>query len=153
MWRKTTKINHRPAISLESTVRKAQANGEHVVAIFFDIEKAYDLTWRYGVIKAIHQAGLRGGMARFIINFLEERTFKVKTNSIHSGSQRQHEGIPQGSVISPTLFILSVNKLIKLITNHQRFQKSLFIDDLQVSYRDADLQNVKEHLQNCINTL
>ena len=27
---------------------------EHVVAVFFDLEKAYDTTWRYGILKDIH---------------------------------------------------------------------------------------------------
>ena len=39
---KRTTIDH--FLSLEATVRNAQANSEHIVATFFDMEKAYDLT-------------------------------------------------------------------------------------------------------------
>ena len=117
------------------------------------MEKAYDLTWRYGIIKDIYHTGLRGRLAKFIVNFLKERNFKVKVNNILSENQRQEEGIPQGSVVSPTLFILRINKLAQLIPKHPRFQMSLFMDDLQVSYRDADMQNIETNLQNCINVL
>ena len=117
------------------------------------MEKAYDLTWRYGIIKDICHTGLRGRLAKFIVNFLKERNFKVKVNNILSENQRQEEGIPQGSAVSPTLFILRINKLAQLIPKHPRFQMSLFMDDLQVSYRDADMQNIETNLQNCINVL
>ena len=40
---KLTTIDH--LLSLETTVRKAQTNSEQVVSIFYDMEKAYDLTW------------------------------------------------------------------------------------------------------------
>ena len=37
-------------VRLESEVRKAFALGEHMVSIFFNLEKAYDMTWRHGVL-------------------------------------------------------------------------------------------------------
>ena len=47
-------------IRLETFIRDAFINQEHVVAVFFDFEKAYDTTWRYGILKDIHKLGLRG---------------------------------------------------------------------------------------------
>ena len=35
-------------VKLESFIRDAFINKEHAVSIFFDLEKAYDTTWRYG---------------------------------------------------------------------------------------------------------
>ena len=39
---------------------------EHLVAVFFDLEKVYDTTWRYGILKDIHKLGLRGRLPTFI---------------------------------------------------------------------------------------
>ena len=61
---KQTTIDH--LVSLEATVKKAQANSEHVVSIFFDMEKAYDLAWRHGILMDIHEAGIDGRMFKFI---------------------------------------------------------------------------------------
>ena len=47
-------------VRLETFIRDAFIKKEHVVAVFFDLEKAYDTTWRYGILKDIHKLGLRG---------------------------------------------------------------------------------------------
>ena len=49
-------------------------NGEHVVSIFFDLEKAY-ATWKYGIMKDLHDMDLRGRLPLSIQNFLSERKF------------------------------------------------------------------------------
>ncbi len=35
-----------PIVCLEIEIRKAQINKESVIAVFLDVEKAYDMTWR-----------------------------------------------------------------------------------------------------------
>ena len=44
-----------------------------VVAVFFDLEKAYDTTWRYGIMKDIHKLGLRGRLPTFTESCLADR--------------------------------------------------------------------------------
>ena len=39
---------------LKTFIRDAFIKREHVVAVFFDLEKAYDTTWRYGILKDLH---------------------------------------------------------------------------------------------------
>ena len=40
-------------VRLETFIRDAFIKKEHVVAVFFDLKKAYDTTWRYGILKDI----------------------------------------------------------------------------------------------------
>ena len=44
-------------VKLETFTRDVFSKKEHVVAVFFDLEKAYDTTWRYGILKYIHKLG------------------------------------------------------------------------------------------------
>ena len=53
-------------VRLETFIRDAFIKKEHVVAVFFDLEKAYDTTWRYGIFKDIHKLGLRGRLLTFM---------------------------------------------------------------------------------------
>jgi Reverse transcriptase (RNA-dependent DNA polymerase) len=47
-------------VPLESFVHEAFVRGEHATAVFFDMEKAYDTTWKYGILQDLQNAGLRG---------------------------------------------------------------------------------------------
>ena len=68
-------------VTLETFIRNAFIKKEHVVAVFFDLEIAYDTTWRYGNIKDIHKLGLRGRLPTFIENFLADRAMQVRVGS------------------------------------------------------------------------
>ena len=68
-------------VRLETFVREAFVNKQHTVAIFFDLEKAYDTTWKYGIMKDLFDTGLRGRLPIFIGNFLKDRQFQVPDES------------------------------------------------------------------------
>ncbi|GFV77800.1 RNA-directed DNA polymerase from mobile element jockey [Trichonephila clavipes] len=64
-------------IQLESKIRNAFVRRNHLVSIFFDIEKAYDRTWRYGILRTLFNFGFRGNLPTFIKMFLNLRTFRA----------------------------------------------------------------------------
>ena len=146
MWRQSQINKYRPSFVLEASVRKVQANSEHVVSIFIDKEKAYDLTWRHGILIDLHEAGKEERMFRFIENFLRARSFKVKVNETLSNTKAQTESIPQGSVVSPTFFILTINKIVAKLPDYNRLQIPLYMDDLQISYRHRNSKVVERKL-------
>ena len=47
-------------IRLESFIRDSFLKGNHVVSVFFYLEKAYDTVWKYGVTRDLYKIGLRG---------------------------------------------------------------------------------------------
>ena len=46
---------------LESFVREAFVQRQHAVGVFFDLEKAYESTWKFGIMRDLHNAGAAGG--------------------------------------------------------------------------------------------
>ena len=96
-------------VRFESFVREAFIKKEHVVAIFFDLEKAYDTTWKHGILRDLHELGFRGRLPCFISNFLSDRLFQVKIGSTLSDFHVQENGVPQGSILSPVLFNIKIN--------------------------------------------
>jgi hypothetical protein len=74
------------------------------VSIFFDLEKGYDITWKYDILRDLFDMGLKGNLPTFISNFLSDREFNVRVNSTYSDIQEQEMGVPQGSILSVTLF-------------------------------------------------
>ena len=69
-------------------------------------------------------------MGVFVSNFLASPTFKVRVGDSTSESFKQEEGVPQGGVMSTTLFIISINGKISGIPPGVR--TSLYVDDLAV---------------------
>ena len=143
--RKST-VDH--LVRLESFIRDAFLNKQEVVSIFFDLEKAYDTTWKYGILKDLHEAGLRGRMPIFISNFLENRNFRVRLGSTFSDPFDQEMGVPQGSILSVTLFSLKINSLAKILS--EDVQGSLFVDDFLMSYRAKNTRTCERKLQCCL---
>ena len=45
-------------VHFETFVREAFINRQHVVSVFFDLKSAYDTTWKYGILKDLHDFGL-----------------------------------------------------------------------------------------------
>ena len=112
-------------IRMDTFIRKVLANAE-VISIFFDMEKAYDKTWRYGIMRDLHEAGLGGKMPMFIVKILESRLFQVKLQQKYSTLRTQESGVPQGSTISVTLFAIKINSLSRVIPREIRGR----VDDL-----------------------
>ena len=138
-------------VRFETLVREAFIRKQHLVAIFFDLEKAYDTTWSYGILKDLHKAGLRGHLPNFIANFLKERQFRVKVGSTLSDLFKQEVGVPQGSILSPTLFMLKINNITKCL--NQGVDSSLYVDDFLISFKGRNMATTERQLQSCLNKL
>lgn len=113
-------------VRTEQSTRTAFATKEHLVSIFFGLEKAYDMTWRYGILEDLFSMGLRGLLPRCIAAFLHGRQFRVRVADHLSDIQPQVYCVPQGSVLSVTLF--AINSITNHIPSTFRFLSSLFVD-------------------------
>ena len=50
---------------------------QHVESVFFYLESAYDTTWKYGILKDLHDFGLQGRLPLFISAFLDKSFLHV----------------------------------------------------------------------------
>ncbi|GFS77403.1 RNA-directed DNA polymerase from mobile element jockey [Trichonephila clavipes] len=117
-------------IKLESKIRNAFVRRNNLVSIFFDIEKAYDRTWHYRILRTLFNFGLRGNLPTFIKIFLKLRTFRVRLGGTLSAPFTQVEGVPQGSILSVTLFICHISPILNVYS--PSFLASLYVGDLQI---------------------
>ena len=138
-------------LRLETSIREAFIREQHLIAIFFDLEKAYDTAWKYGILKDLHDSGLRGYLPTFIANFLQNRNFRVKLGDTLSGRFPQEMGAPQGSILSPTLFNLKINSIVKCISSD--VDCSLYVDDFLITCKSKDLNIAEQKLQKCLKNL
>ena len=95
-----------PLTFLETYILSAFASKQVVLAVFFDLEKAYDTTWRYHILHQLYSWNITGNMEIFLQSLLSHRSFQVRIANTLSPSYTQYEGVPQGSVLSTTLLLL-----------------------------------------------
>ncbi|GFU28328.1 probable RNA-directed DNA polymerase from transposon X-element [Trichonephila clavipes] len=136
---------------LESKIRNTFVRRNHLVSIFFDIEKAYDRTWRYGILRTLFDFGFRGNLPTFIQHFLKLRTFRVRLGGTLSAPFTQAEGVPQGSILSVTLFICHISSILNILS--PSIQASLYVDDLQISCEGSDMRMIERQLQTAVNNI
>ncbi len=77
--------------------------------------------------------GVPGVMVRWFAAFLEGRQARVRVNGGVSKWRRLQEGLPQGAVSSPALFLLYANEWNGMIEDGVRY--SGFADDLALFRR------------------
>ena len=138
-------------LKLETSIREAFVRREHLVAVFFDIEKAYDKTWRYGILKDLYNTGLRGNLPYFIHNFLENRTFQVRFGNSLSNTFIQEQGVPQGAILSVTLFIFKLNNILNQLPFS--VEGSLYVDDLMIFCRSQNMNFIERQIQTALNKI
>ena len=79
-------------------------------------------------MKDLHKLGLKGQLQLFIQNFLSDRTFNVRIGNTLSDIFKQEQGVPQGSILSPTLFGIKINDIVKCVKD---LDCSLFVTILE----------------------
>jgi hypothetical protein len=112
---------------------------------------ADDTAWNLGILYDLDEVGFRGRMPHFIDSFLQSREFKVRVGSTLSDSVDQEMGVPQGAILSVTLFSIKINNLAKVLNDN--IDGSLFVDDFSISCRGSNMATVERQLQLCLNKI
>ena len=130
---------------LETDVRLTLIRGEICVSIFLDFTSAFDVMWHNGLLLRLQELGLHGNLPNFIKGFLTDRRIAVRINNTLSAWRAISAGSPQGSVLSPTLFILMINDLFKGFPSGIKY--SLFADDAAMWIVGPDMSTIIPVLQ------
>lgn len=133
---------------LHTEATQAFVNGQSLIAVFFDLKRAFDTTWRAHIMHSLREMGLGGNLLYYIGNFLQNRTFRTKVGSYLSASYVQENGVPQGSVISPTLFSVALNSIADTVISPVKM--SVYADDIVIYCRGSNISTATQLLQDTI---
>lgn len=111
--------------------------------ILFDIEKAFDSVWHDGLIFKLHKMGFPPYLCAMIKSFTASRTFKVHINADRSSAKAIPAGLPQGSILSPTLYSIFVADL----KFNQHTQSACYADDTAIYSSANRTTTIQKNLQ------
>ena len=138
-------------VFLESNICDALAENQHMLTVCLDMMKAYDLLWRYRLLEILRKHKITGNMYHFIQNFLNDRSIQVRINTALSKAVIIQNGVPQGAVISVTLFLLAINDILDYIPSPTR--TTIFADDVTIFITGKNLKSSEELMQRTLNSL
>ena len=119
---------------------------KRTVMALFDYSKAFDTVWRERLLIILSEKGIPAKFIRWIAAFLNNRQARVLYGSAMSRSHKIKQGVPQGSVLAPLLFLLFIDE----VTKNLPAEHALFVDDLSVWSCDNNKEKAVERVQKAI---
>ena len=92
-------------------IRRAFNRSGATQAVALDISKAFDRVWHAGLLHKLKSYGISGQIFGLISSFLSNRWLWVVLDGKSSLEYPGIAGVPQGSILGPTLFLLYINGL------------------------------------------
>lgn len=118
------------------------------MAVALDVAKAFDTTWINGLVFKlynIYQINIQ--MCRTIFNYLTERRFQVSVGQSLSTIRPIAAGVPQGGVLSATLYVLYTADLPPPPHHRHQIKRLQYADDILVYVNSPLLFDAKNRLE------
>lgn len=120
-----------------------------VDVVYLDLRKAFTSVSHSKLLLKLRSIGVCGKLLSWLCNFLSGRRQRVIVNGKLSGWENVISGVPQGSCLGPTLFIIYINDLCKFVDDSIMFK--FYADDLKLYMcYDVSCLDMSRSLQNAI---
>lgn len=113
------------------------------IGIFLDLAKAFDTVSVPILLNKMERMGIRDVALKLFTDYLSNRKQRVKIGDLLSDETAIAYGVPQGSILGPTLFLVYVNDLCKL---QLKSSKTVVFADDTVLLFSAPTWDIATHL-------
>ena len=96
---------------MSDRIARAFNRSEATRAVALDISKAFDRAWHAALLHKLKSYGISGQIFGLFSSFLSNRWLRVVLDGKSSQEYPVNAGVPQGSILDGTLFLLYINDL------------------------------------------
>ena len=136
-------------LNLTQHIEDGYEEGMITGTAFVDLSAAYDTVNHRLLIQKLYNTTLDSQLCRVIQNLMSDRRFYVELNNERSRWRIQKNGLPQGSVLSPTLFNIYTNDQ-PILDGTRSF---IYADDLCVTAQYPTFQEVEQQIEEALGEL
>ena len=116
------------------------------IGLFLDVKAAFDAVWLNGLKLKIRNIGLSKQLENILYSFLDERVLRIFIDGMWSESVELEAGTPQGSCLSPILYLIFVNDATDNL-NQDLICPSQFADDIGIWSSGSSVQETMKVIQ------
>lgn len=105
--------------TLKSVIENSKALKKKVFTTFIDLKKAFDTVWRERIFYKLIMSNIPANLFRIIHSMYEDTCCRIKFSNGISNEFPSTCGVKQGDVLSPLLFNLFLNDLVKSLDSSE----------------------------------
>ncbi|KAL5247005.1 hypothetical protein ACHWQZ_G019016 [Mnemiopsis leidyi] len=136
---------------LTRRIEDAIATGNYSLGVFLDIEQAFDAISFAAIREALHEANIPSTITEWIHHMVSNRYITLSYCGT-SVRKRATKGSPQGGVLSPFLWNITLNTFLSGLGLHNNFVQA-FADDLVILIRGICISTIRGIAQLLLNRI
>ena len=128
-------------------IEYAKSTKQVCIVCFLDLESAFDSVWHEGLLFKLQQLNVPNYLLKWLYNYFQDRKIKVRLGTSYSDENPLEAGVPQGAVLSPTLF----NVMLSDLPEDNHIKAISYADDITLVSTARTTQEARNHMQNYLN--
>ncbi|XP_042143361.1 uncharacterized protein LOC115310606 [Ixodes scapularis] len=130
--------------------RRRGTNKVPGLLVAVDLRKAFDTVEHSAVIEELEESGAGTRIINFVKSFLKNLTFEISSGAQQPRMFQNFRGVPQGAILSPTLFNLVMRKIARVLRAVPHLQHTTYADDITLW---VDPRNTKLDTKETVETM
>jgi hypothetical protein len=137
---------------LMKRVEEAWGRGNTAAVLLMDVKGAFPHVAKGNLIKRMEEMGFEADLVRWVESFMEERKVIMSMDGKEGDSMEVEKGVPQGSPVSPVLFVIYLSELFGRVEEQEKECGSegiSFVDDVAWVVEGEDVGECTQRLEGC----